>query len=82
MTTRPQEQAVDLDLLTRAQLAEMPHLPWADIASTLDELLAREHGLFSSAHGVGLFVELLAERGWQVTRLPEPVTPLLPPPTE
>lgn len=58
----------DLDDLTRAQLAELAHLPFADLASALDEWLSRAHGVHSSHHGVGLFLDLLAERGLSVTR--------------
>lgn len=58
----------DLDGMTRAQLAELAHLPYADIASALDEWLSREHGVYSSSHGVGLFLDLLADRGLSVIR--------------
>lgn len=73
----------DPDDLTRAELAELAHLPWSDLAEVLDEWLHREHGVTSSHHHVGLFLELLSERGWQVTRV-EPIPPIgqLPPPTE
>jgi hypothetical protein len=72
---------LDLDDLTRAELAELAHLPYADLASTLDEWLSREHGVYSSSHGVGLFLDLLADRGLSVVR--DEVPPLgLPPPDE
>jgi len=70
----------DPDDLTRAELAELAHLPWSDLAEVLDEWSHRLHGALSSAHGVGLFLDLLGEHGWEITRRPEPVT--LPPPTE
>lgn len=70
----------DLDTLTRDQLAEFPE-PVPDVVHTLDEWLSRQHGITSSHHGVGLFLDLLAERGYRVE--PIQVTQLtLPPPTE
>jgi hypothetical protein len=68
------------DDLARAELAELAHLPWSDLADVLDEWNQRLHGVLSSAHGVGLFLDLLGERGWEITRKPSPVT--LPAPTE
>lgn len=59
---------VDLDDLTRAQLAELAHEPYADVASALDEWLSRAHGVHSSHHGVGLFLDLLNERGLAIIR--------------
>jgi hypothetical protein len=58
----------DLDGMTRAQLAELANKPYADVASALDEWLSRAHGVHSSHHGVGLFLDLLNERGLAVTR--------------
>lgn len=69
----------DPDDLTRGELAELAHLPWSDLAEVLDEWEVRIHGMHSSAHGVGLFLDLLGERGWEITRKPEQVTL---PPTE
>lgn len=71
---------IDLDDLTRDQLADRPDQPWADIASTLDEWLARQHGIFSGSHGVGLFLDLLTERSLSVVRdEAPPIESLLPP---
>lgn len=81
--TAPQEIDPDLDVLTRAQLAELPGPAW-DVAQILDEWMFRLHGSASSQHGVGLFLDLLAARGYRV----EPIAPgpplgaLLPTPTE
>jgi hypothetical protein len=76
----PEDFQPDPDDLTRGELAELAHLPWPDLAATLDEWKSRLHGVHSSAHGVGLFLDLLGEHGWEITRKPSPVR--LPPPTE
>lgn len=52
----------DLDNLTRDQLAELSG-PAAHVAAVLDEWLHRLHGVTSSSHGAGLFLDLLAARG-------------------
>jgi hypothetical protein len=66
------EQDRDLDDLTRAQLAELPDLGTAlAVANVLDDWLMRLHGIASSAHGVGLFLDLLADEGYRVTKIPE-----------
>lgn len=81
--SEPQEIEPDLDDRTRGELAELPGPAW-DVAHILDEWLFRSHGVTSSSHGVGLFLDLLADRGYRV----EPIGPtpalsdLLPPPTE
>lgn len=59
---------IDLDDLTRAELAELANQPYADLASTLDEWLSRAHGVHSSHHSVGLFLDLLADRGLSLIR--------------
>lgn len=56
-----------LDRLTRDQLAELDG-PAHTVASVLDEWNHREHGLVSSHHNVGLFLDLLSAEGLQVTR--------------
>lgn len=61
----------DLDDLTRGELAELAHLPAATVADVLDEWLLRAHGITSSAHNVGLFLDLLAADGYRV----EPIDP-------
>ncbi len=70
----------DPDDLTREQLAEFAHLPWSDLALVLDDWVCRRFGILSSHHGVGMFLRLLHDEGWEITRKPEPVT--LTPPTE
>lgn len=70
----------DLDAMTRAELAELAHMPAiAATADVLDDWLYREHGITSSHHHVGTFLELLADHGYRVTPidvsgivLPEP----------
>lgn len=76
----PEDFQPDPDDLTRAELAEYAHLPWSAVSDALDEWNARLHGVLSSAHGVGLFLDLLHEYGWQITRTPSPVS--LPPPAD
>lgn len=66
-----QEYDRDLDDLTRAQLAELPG-PEAAVAGVLDDWLMRLHGVMSSGHGVGLFLDLLADEGYRVTEIPKP----------
>jgi hypothetical protein len=56
----------DLDQLTRDQLADLDG-PAHAVAAVLDEWNHREHGVTSSSHGVGLFLDLLAAEGLQVT---------------
>lgn len=58
----------DLDRLTRAQLGELDG-PAATVADVLDEWLVRLHGVTSSSHGAGLFLDLLAAEGWRVTAI-------------
>lgn len=74
----------DLDTLTRADLAELAHLPAAAVADVLDDWLLRAHGITSSGHNVGLFLDLLAAAGFQVTPIDPgpPIGSLLPPPKE
>lgn len=73
----------DLDDLTREQLAEYEPSARA-VADALDEWLHRMHGVTSSHHHAGAFLEFLALHGYTVTAM-EPVTPLdklLPPATD
>lgn len=60
MTDAPAK--ADLDRLTRDQLPE----PARQIADILDDWLHRTHGILSSHHHVGLFLDLLAEAGLTV----------------
>jgi hypothetical protein len=76
----PEDYRPDPDDLTRAELAELAHLPWADVANVLDEWNRRTHGVLSSHHGVGLFLDLLNEAGWHLVRNEPPI--VLPPPTD
>lgn len=63
----------DLDTLTRGQLAEWAHMPEiAATADVLDEWLLRAHGVTSSAHNVGLFLDLLAAEGYRVEPIEAP----------
>lgn len=62
----------DLDDLTRTELAEREGPGYA-VACILDEWKQRLHGLTSSDHGAGLFLDLLAEQGWRVERIDAPV---------
>jgi hypothetical protein len=75
----------DLDDLPRSQLREgwLGDMP-GDVADVLDEWLATQHGVFSSHHGVGSFLDALATKGYRVTRIDPgpPIEQLLPVPTE
>lgn len=73
----------DLDTLTRSDLAELDG-PAYTVACVLDDWNHRLHGLTSSSHGVGLFLDLLAAEGWRVTPIDPgpPIGSLLPPPTD
>lgn len=80
--SEPQEYEPDLDELPRAQLHELDG-PAGPVADVLDEWLLRTHGVMSSAHNTGLFLDLLADAGYRVTEIgPVPsIDELLPPPT-
>lgn len=78
----PEDVQPSPDDLTREQLAEYAHLPWLAVAETLDEWNHRMHGILSSHHNAGLFLELLHEAGWQVVPVEPMPVPMLPPPTE
>lgn len=76
----PYEPDTDPDDLRREELAE--HDPmWAAVADTLDEWLHRLHGITSSNHHAGSFLEWLAANGYRVTPIPAgpPIETLLPP---
>lgn len=79
----PDHPEPEPDDLTRAQLAEYDPM-WSAVADTLDEWMIRMHGIMSSHHNAGLFLELLALQGYRVERMepPTPVEQLLPAPTE
>lgn len=72
----------DPDDLTRAELAEYAHLPWLAVSDALDEWNHRLHGVLSSHAGVGLFLRLLHEAGWQVVPVEPVPAPMLPTPTD
>jgi hypothetical protein len=76
----PEDYQPDPDDLTRAELAELAHLPWSDVADVIDEWNHRLHGVTSGSHGVGLFLDLLNEAGWHLERNEAPIE--LPPPTD
>jgi hypothetical protein len=73
----------ELDDLTRAQLSEFGGAPPV-VASVLDDWLARMHGILSGSHNAGLFLDLLAARGYRVTPIDPgpPFEQLLPPPKD
>lgn len=73
----------DLDDLTRAQLHELDG-PAGPVADVLDDWRYRHHGIMSSAHHVGSFLDLLAAEGWRITKIDPgpPIEQLLPPPTD
>lgn len=71
----------DLDSMTRDQLAELSG-PELVVSEVLDDWRYRQHGIVSSAHGVGLFLDLLAAEGYRVTPIDVPEGPMIPPPTE
>lgn len=81
--TEPQEVDPELDDLTRAELADLPG-PAAVVASVLDDWLSRMHGILSGSHNAGLFLSLLAARGYRVTPIDPgpPLEQLLPPPKD
>lgn len=62
---------LDLDALTRDQLAELDG-PAATVADVLDDWIMRRFGKTSSHHGAGLFLELLAAEGYRVEKVNAP----------
>lgn len=64
-TVGPPVAADDWDDLDDVRRAELPEMPSA-VAHVLDDWLMRKHGVMSSAHGVGLFLDLLAAEGYRV----------------
>lgn len=72
-----------LDTLSRADLAEVGG-PAYTVACVLDDWNRQLHGVVSSHHGAGLFLDLLAAEGWRVIPIdPGPsLDELLGPPTE
>lgn len=63
----------DLDDLRRAELRETEYgdMP-GDLAEVLDEWLHDEHGVISSHHRVGSFLDRLAAAGYRVTKIEAP----------
>lgn len=59
-----------LDTQRRAELGGLP----ATLAGVLDAWLLEQHGLSSSHHCVGAFLDLLADEGLQVTPAPAEIT--------
>lgn len=49
----------------RMKRDDLPAMPKA-VAEVLDEFLVRQHGIMSGSHGAGLFLDLLADRGFCV----------------
>jgi hypothetical protein len=81
----PEDFEPELDDLPRSQLREgsLGDMP-GDVADVLDDWLHEQHGVTSSHHGVGSFLEGLADAGYRVTKIdPGPsFEELLPAPTE
>lgn len=69
----------DLDDLPRSELGELDPM-YSTVADVLDDWVARRFGITSSAHGVGLFLDLLAADGYRVTAIDPgpPIEDLLP----
>ncbi len=63
----------DLDRMPRAELreTELGDMP-GDVAEALDDWLHRNHGVLSSSHNVGDFLDELAARGYRVTKIEVP----------
>lgn len=70
MMSNPQDYEPDLDDLTRSQLYELG-MPGV-VADALDDWLHAQHGMMSSHHGVGTFLEALAAEGYRVTPIVAP----------
>ncbi len=75
----------DLDDLRRDQLweTELGDMP-GHVANVLDDWLLEQHGVTSSRHGVGVFLEALADAGYRVTQIEPgpPIKELLPASTD
>lgn len=71
----------DLDDLPRAQLRDtgLGDMP-GDLADVLDDWLHQYHGVLSSHHNVGAFLDLLAAAGYRVAPIAvgPPIGQLLP----
>lgn len=55
-----------LDTFTRDQLTDTGYITVADLADVLDEWLLTQHGITSSSHGAGHFLNLLHARGYHL----------------
>jgi len=81
----PEDFEPDLDDLPRSQLREgvLGDMP-GDVADVLDGWLFEQHGMASSHHHVGAFLDELAARGYRVTPIPAGPSfeELLPAPSE
>lgn len=66
----PEDFEPDLDDLRRDQLHELG-MPGV-VADILDDWLVSQHGVMSSHHGVGAFLDELAARGYRVTKIEVP----------
>jgi hypothetical protein len=66
----PEDFEPDLDDPPRSELREGPlgDMP-GDVADVLDDWLHEQHGVTSSHHGVGSFLDGLAAVGYRVTRI-------------
>lgn len=77
--TAAYEPDTDLDSLPRSELAatELGEMPYR-LAQVLDTWLHTQHGVLSSHHGVGAFLDELAAAGYRVTPI-DPFEELIPP---
>ena len=62
----PEDNEPDLDDMTCAQLYEVGDMPGV-VAAVLDDWLHQCHGVLSSSHNTGTFLDLLAAGGFRVT---------------
>lgn len=67
MVSNPEDVEHDLDDLTRGQLHELG-MPGV-VSDILDDWLHEQHGVTSSHHGVGAFLDALAAAGYRVTAI-------------
>lgn len=79
----PEDYEPDPDDLARGELAEYDPM-WRAVADTLDEWLFRMHGVISSHHNTGCFLDLLVLQGYDVVKREDlpPIEELLAVPSE
>jgi glycine/D-amino acid oxidase-like deaminating enzyme len=64
--TNPEHEEPDLDRLSRDQVRELDPL-YGPVIDVLDDWLFAQHGVTSSHHCVGAFLDALAAAGYRVT---------------